>query len=104
MVVIAKVKAMISEVIIHTNKDQVQKNAQLAKTIINFLNAKYFQELRAVDISDRNVVVLEINKMVERNMYRKQEESKLEEIRESMTYFNSNFDKRIRVGLPKCWD
>lgn len=42
--------------------------------------------------------------MVQNNLYRKTTEEKLGEIKESVLRFNTNSDKRIRVGFPSCWD
>ena len=49
-------------------------------------------------------MVLEINKMVQKNLYRKTTEIELGDNKESILKFNTNFDKRMRVGLPSCWD
>jgi len=77
---------------------------QLANKIIDYLNAKSSQELITLDISDRIAIVLEISKMVQKNMYKRQREIKLDEVKESIASFNSNFDKRTRLGLATYWD
>lgn len=72
--------------------------------MIDFLNSKSSQELRTMQVEDRTQMVLEINKMVQKNMYRKTTEVKLGEIKGSVMKFNTNFDKRMRVGFPSCQD
>lgn len=42
--------------------------------------------------------------MVQKKLYKKTTEAKLREIKEFVHRFNTNFDKRIMVGFPSCWD
>lgn len=63
--------------------------------MIDFLNAKSSQELRIMEIEDITSIVMEIKKMVQKNIYIKNAETKLWKIKEFVLAFNSNFDKRI---------
>lgn len=82
------------EVIITSNKDKSQQSAQLAKRMIEFLNSKSTQELRT----------MEINKMLHKDIYRKNFEIKLGGIKKSIFSCNSYFDKRIKGIFPSCLD
>lgn len=91
------------EIAIASNKYKSKKSAQLAKRRIGFLNDKSYQELREMEIEDKTFIILEINKMVQKNIYKRNVETKLGEIKESKLTFHSNFDKRTRVGFPSGW-
>lgn len=91
------------EIAIASNKYKSKKSAQLAKRRIGFLYDKSYQELREMEIEDKTFIILEINKMVQKNIYKKKVETKVGEIKESMLAFHSNFDKRTRVGFPSGW-
>lgn len=70
----------------------------------DFMNFKSSQELRVMEIEDITSIFLEINKMVQKKIYKKIMETKLGEIKESVLAFNSNFHKRTKVGFTSCWD
>ena len=53
--------------------------------MIDFLNSKSSPELRTMQVEDITKLVLEINKMVQKKLYRKITEAKLGEIKEKAT-------------------
>jgi len=72
--------------------------------MIDFLNSRNSQQLRELGVQDRVEYVLEINKMIVNNLYRKTIETKLTKVKEAVMNFNTDFDKRIGGGFPSCWD
>lgn len=58
-------------------KKNVQKEAMEAKNMIKYLNGKYSTELRALDITDKDGAIMEINKMNEKNALHIQDENRL---------------------------
>ena len=72
--------------------------------MIDFFNSKSSLELRELKIEDRYELVLEINKMVLKNMYRNTTETKFTEVKEAIIKFNNDFDKITRASFPSCWD
>lgn len=85
------------EGIISSSKQKIQQRANLAKKIIDFLNSKTSQELRDMQIEYITNLVLEVNKMALKNLYRKTTKTKLGEIKEVVLKLNTNFDKRTRA-------
>lgn len=71
---------------------------------MRYLNEKSGSELRAIDIVNRERKVFEISKMIQRKMIRAKDEEYLGDLLEPIVALSSNFDQRIRAGLPRCWD
>lgn len=91
------------EEIIMANKQKLQLKGQFAKKVIDFLNSRSAQELKEFGIEDKTKHIMEMNKMIVNNSYRKATEKKLIEVKVVMK-FNVIFDKRTSAGLPSCWD
>ena len=72
--------------------------------MIGFINSKFASELKEHDLLDRTLCAIDFNKMIVRNIYRNTFERKLKEMKEVVSKFSILFDKRVRVGLPSCWD
>lgn len=72
--------------------------------MIDFLNSRSSYKLRELGVQDRTEHVLEINKIIVKNPYRKTTEKKLTEVKQLVMKFNTDFDKRTRTCLPSCWD
>lgn len=72
--------------------------------MIDFLNSISSQQLRELGVEDMIEYVLEINKMIVKNLYRKIADAKLMEVKQAVMKFNTDFDKITRAGLPSCWD
>ncbi len=79
MLIVAEEKTIIRylEGINVISKQKIQQRAQLAKKISDFLDSKSSQVLREMKIEDRTKLVMDINKMVLKNLYRKITETKL---------------------------
>lgn len=72
--------------------------------MIDFVNSKSTTELKKHDMPDRITYAIDFNKMIFRNIYRIIAKKKIKEIKEEISKFNILFEKRVRVGLPSCWD
>jgi len=72
--------------------------------MIDFLDSIFSQQLSELGVEDRTEYVLEINKMIVKNLYKKTKKEKLTKVKEAVMKFNTDFDKRTRVGFPSCWD
>lgn len=92
------------ESIITTSKQNVLQHAKFSKNMYDFINYNSSQELREMQIEDGLELLLEINKMVLKILYRQNTETKMGEIKEYILKFNTNFDKRTKAILPSCWD
>lgn len=86
------------------NKQKDLDRSKFAKRMIDFINSKSTSELKEHDVPDKTLCAIHLNKMIVRNIYRNTAEKKINEMKEAVSKFNILFDKRVRVGLPSCWD
>lgn len=70
--------------------------------MIDFINSKSTSELKEHEIMDRMLCVMDFNKMIIKNIYKKNVGKKMNELKEAVSRFNILFDKRVRVGFPSC--
>lgn len=92
------------ENMIIVNKQKLKQRGQFTKKMIDFLDSIFSQQLSELGVEDRTEYVLEINKMIVKNLYKKTKKEKLTKVKEAVMKFNTDFDKRTRVGFPSCWD
>lgn len=72
--------------------------------MIDLINSKSASKLKEHDITNITLCEIYFNKTIVRNIYRNSIERKRNEIKEEVSKFNILFDKRVRSGLPSCWD
>lgn len=103
--VIAKERAIAATVteVLAARKKETQREAQRARKTIKFLNEKPQTNLKAMHIFERVVVILEINKGIDKNQVCLQAANKLEVLISFITTFDSKFDQSQRARLPTGW-
>lgn len=85
-------------------KEQLQKETHKNKKIIKFLNEKSIVELKEMHIVDRSIVIMEMSKIIYKNLLRIQNENKLEIVKKFVGSFDSKYDQRTRAGFLGCWN
>jgi len=105
-VIISEEKTLVwnMEEMVVKNKKKYLDRSKFAKRMIDFINSKSTVELKEHDMPDITSCAIDFNKMIVRNIYRIIAEKKIKEIKEVVSKFNILFDKRVRAGLPSCWD
>jgi len=105
-VIISEEKTLIWDIekVVIKNKQKDLDRSKFSKRMIDFVNSKSTTELKKHDMPDRITYAIDFNKMIFRNIYRIIAKKKIKEIKEEISKFNILFEKRVRVGLPSCWD
>lgn len=92
------------EEVVIKNKQKYLDRSNFGKRMIDFINSKSIEKLKELDIPNRTSCAIYFNKMIVRNIYKITVEKRINEMKESVSKCNILFDKRVRDGLPSCWD
>jgi len=92
------------EEVVTKNKQKDLDRSKFAKKMIHFINSKFTAELKEHEMPNRISCAIDFNKMIVRNIWRVTTKKKIKEKKEAVSKFNVLFDKRVKAGLPSCWD
>lgn len=106
LVIVSDEKTIVRDMesLVMKNKQKLLERSKFAKIMIDFINSKSDAELKEHDLLEKTLCAMDLNKMIIKNIYRKNIEKKMNEIKEVVSRFNILFDKRVRAGLPSCQD
>lgn len=106
LTIMAKKKVSIKdcECFILSSKEEDEKNAETIKRFIQYVNEKPISELRAMDVVDRVIAIMEVSKMIQKEATIVKAEECLERVAKDVVSFDSEFKPRVRDGFPNCWD
>lgn len=106
MTLVAEKKIVIKdlEFFILLTMEEDGKNVETIEKFIKYLNEKPTNNLRTMDVIDRIVAIIEISKMIYEEVVRVKFEECLGNPLKSIVAFDSDFDRRMRAGLPSYWD
>lgn len=83
-------------------KQDGEKNSQISKKFIQFVNERPLSELRPIGVVDGVSAIMELSKVFQKEEAKVKAKECLKMVHKYVNAFHAKFDARVKEGLPCC--